>query len=403
MHRILVGRYFATFGPGTLIVLIASALNSVAPLLIAQNWGVENYGIFAGFWSLITIIGFATLAIQTTVATQTTTSSLLSKKGNTPRIHLDRFTLSLLIPSSMLVVLCALIAFFRPVTLLTSNWTLVALSIVLFSSILSSIAFGRFVASKNFQKLYLINLLLALLKIVTILLLALFDIPIRNLILVFVWEQLLTSLMLFWATQSYGRIQKSFLHSSNLKPSLLTLMVWSLFYADILLIRSLSSPEVSGLYAAASSLTKLALLPLTLIMNRNYSDRNQDSRQLLSSNVFQTAAMFLPTLIILLFIFSFKENIVPRIFGDGFDSIGAYIPYAILANLPWFFLLLLTSKLLAKVHVREIIFVLVSSMGYFFVVTQLLSDWREYTVLHFALGLTLFFGIEFRNQAIRSR
>jgi O-antigen/teichoic acid export membrane protein len=138
-------------------------------------------------------------------------------------------------------------------------------------------------------------------------------------------------------------------------------------------------------------------------MNRNYSDRNQDSRQLLSSNVFQTAAMFLPTLIILLFIFSFKENIVPRIFGDGFDSIGAYIPYAILANLPWFFLLLLTSKLLAKVHVREIIFVLVSSMGYFFVVTQLLSDWREYTVLHFALGLTLFFGIEFRNQAIRSR
>ena len=392
-----------TYGPGTLNVLFASALNSLAPLLIAQYWGVENYGIFAGFWSLITIIGLATLAIQTTVATRTSTSNSLANKGNSRRVNLDRFTLSLIIPSALLIILSMIIAIFKPFTLLSSKWSLVVLSIVLFSSILSSIAFGRYIATKNLQKLYLIGLLLALLKIVTIILAARFSIPIGKLILAFVSEQLLTSLLLFRATRNYGKIDKSFLHSSNLKPIILTTIVWSLFYADVFLIRSLSTPTNSGLYAAASSLTKLALLPLTLIMNRNYSQRNHEYRSLRSSEVSQNTWIILPTPIILILIYLFRDSLIPRIFGDGFQSVGEYLPYSILANTPWFFLLLLISKLLADVRGWEIVFVFVLSLVYLTIVTQILNNWKDYTILHFSLGLILFFGLEFRNKLMTGK
>jgi O-antigen/teichoic acid export membrane protein len=247
-------------------LVLGSFLNFFFPFLIAKSLTVQSFGIFAVLWAEITIFSYVLSGVQTHVAV-VTTKAIVQGELKPKDYVFDPFTARFLRILALPVLLILLVGLVSGANGTVRNLCYFA-AVAIPTTSLTAITLGKL--QGNNEPLYFFRTVffITLAKILWVPIFFSFsDSP-----LYFIFSLMLIQLSLIllasWSNPVRNALQFDQLDGFLVKIVSLSLVFWSFLNSDTLLARGQLSLEMSGLYSAASSLSKvpIALTAILLII-----------------------------------------------------------------------------------------------------------------------------------------
>jgi O-antigen/teichoic acid export membrane protein len=241
------------------LLVLGSLLNFVFPFLIAKSISVQSFGIFVILWAEITIFSYMLTGVQTHVAI-VTTEAIVQRKLEPKGYVYDPFTNQFFRILSLPVILLLILGLMSNTNDTFRNiFFFAALAIPVIS--ITAITLGKLQGNNDPLNYFRIICLIAFTKILWVPIFFTFSISPYSFIYSLMLLQLGLILIIGWSNPVKHAIQIDQLSGVLVKVVTINLVFWAFLNSDTLLVRAHLSLEMSGLYSAASSLSKV---PITL-------------------------------------------------------------------------------------------------------------------------------------------
>jgi O-antigen/teichoic acid export membrane protein len=384
---------------GLVFIILGNISNFFTPIVIARNYVPSDFGTFSAFWGIVGMMGMIYLGIQTTVA-----GNLKISKPNTNfKLHIDSYTTFVLATSLASLIVLSVFELFYPVNILGDPNSLFLIGISIFSTSLTALSFGKLIASNSLIKFYCIGFFFSFAKILIILLSSYFNLTINSTLKLLISQQLLLSLMTFLYTNSLGHMEFKFLQKLSIFPYIFSSLLWVMILSDVLLIRFHLDETDSGLFSMGSSLVKIVLVPIVLITNYSLANYSRMPAVLnLRSNSLKFL-LYLTTLIIgssFIVFLTFGNTVFEILYGVEYISPPKMLALMLLALAPYIYLLLLSTVILNKLDIRDIVMVIFTFLVELVLMVSLELSVYSFLLLQAFTGLFLLVFFEFRKRSI---
>jgi O-antigen/teichoic acid export membrane protein len=246
------------------LLVLGALLNFLFPFLIAKSLSVQSFGIFAVLWAEITIFSYVLNGVQTHVAV-VTTKAIVQGELQPIDYVLDPFTLRFIRILALPVLSFLFVGLMSGANGTVQNMCyFAALAIPVIS--LTAITLGKL--QGNNEPLYFFRtvLFITVVKILWIPIFFSFSNSPLHFIFSLTLLQLGLILLVSWSNPVRNALQFDQLDRFLVKAVSINLVFWSLLNSDTLLARGQLSLEMSGLYSAASSLSKVPISLTVIIM-----------------------------------------------------------------------------------------------------------------------------------------
>ena len=307
---------------GSFVLLVAfgiyNFLNSVFQLSMARMLSITDYSILATIFSFIYILSVFTESIQLIISKYTTNEN---DKGKLKNILKKSLKKSFLISS--LVFLIYLILAIYLSDLLKIGYLLLGVSgVIIFSSFLLPITRGIMQGKKRFKSLGVNMISESSIKIIFAFLFVFFGFRVYGVIIGVIIGFIVSFVFSFYSVKDILIVKEKVVKTIGIynyaKPAFFITLVIIIFYSiDIVIARIVFSPEISGMYAIASILSKSIFWgtnPISKAMFPLSAEKNINDKK--SKNVFLNASLILIALIVVaLFLFYFYSSFIVQIFS----------------------------------------------------------------------------------------
>ncbi len=307
---------------GSFVLLFAfgiySFLNFVFQLSMARMLNITDYGILATLFSFFYILSVFSESIQLIISKYTTNGN---DEGKLKNILKKSFKKSLLY--SFLLFMVYLMAALFLTELLNITYLLLALcGIIIFSSFLLPVTRGVIQGKKRFKSLGFNMILESSIKLIFAFLFVYLGFRIYGVIIGVIIGFVVSFIFSFYSIKDILIVKEKIVKTRGIydyaKPAFFITLVTIVFYSiDIVIARIVFSPEISGMYAIASILSKSIFWgtnPISKAMFPLSSERNINDKK--SKNVFLNASLILFALIIVaLVLFYFYPSFIVKIFS----------------------------------------------------------------------------------------
>ncbi len=307
---------------GSIVLLVAFGVynffNFVFQLTMARMLSVTDYGILATIFSFIYILSVFTESIQLIISKYTTKENDEGKLKNIFKRSLKKSFLS----SSILFFAYLIITIYLS-DLLKIEFLLLAISgIIIFSSFLLPVTRGIMQGEKRFRSLGLNMVSESLIKLFFSVLFVFLGFRVYGAIIGAIIGFIVSFVFSFYSIKDILVVKEKITKTLGIyvyaRPVFFITLVTILFYSiDIVIARIVFSPEISGMYAIASILSKAIFWgthPISRAMFPLSAENNMNKNK--SRNVFLNAFLILCGLIIVaLFLFYFSPMFIVKIFS----------------------------------------------------------------------------------------
>jgi len=313
------------FGWMSLERLIRLLLTLFTTVLIARQLGPIRYGNFSFIISIYVIFNaLSFLGLENVVIKELVTNKTEKKQIIGSSLFI-KFILSLFI---FLILICYTLIFFDEQIILPS--IIVFISIIINS--LDIIDFS-FQSERKFNKLAVIKLLSFLIYSIFCFLAVKLDLNLFYFSLIFLLEHVIRALFLTVVCLKAQECLSSIKINIRIIRHLI-IKSWPLFLStitviiymkvDILMIKSLSEPEVLGHYSASARLSEIfyniPVIVATILFPKLISQYKQDSKSL-EKEISKIYAFITPLMVLIsLIIMIFSFHLINVLFGQGYEK-----------------------------------------------------------------------------------
>ena len=297
---------------------IYNFLNFIFQLSMARMLSLSDYGVMATIFSMIYILSVFSESIQVVIAKY---SASEKKKGEIKNILKRGLKKSLL--ASLLLFFVYLVFAIPFSKLVKVDYVLLSLSgLVIFSTFLMPITRGIMQGQKRFGGLGINMILESFIKLVLAALFVYFGFRVYGAIMGAIIGTGLALIFSFLTLKDITKSKEEKIDTVEMykyaRPAFfVTLAVVALYSLDLVIARIVFSPELSGMYAVASILSKAIFWgtqPLSRAMFPMTAENHRDNKK--SKNIFLNAFLMLISLVIIaLSLFYFIPEFIIKIFS----------------------------------------------------------------------------------------
>ena len=297
---------------------IYNFLNFIFQLSMARMLSLSDYGVMATIFSMIYILSVFSESIQVVIAKY---SASEKKKGEIKNILKRGLKKSLL--ASLLLFFVYLVFAIPFSKLVKVDYMLLSLSgLVIFSVLLMPVTRGIMQGQKRFGGLGINMILESFIKLVLAALFVYFGFRVYGAIMGAIIGTGLALIFSFLTLKDITKSKEEKIDTVEMykyaRPAFfVTLAVVALYSLDLVIARIVFSPELSGMYAVASILSKAIFWgtqPLSRAMFPMTAENHRDNKK--SKNIFLNAFLMLISLVIIaLSLFYFIPEFIIKIFS----------------------------------------------------------------------------------------
>ncbi len=246
---------------GSIILLFAFGIynffNSVFQLTMARMLSITDYGILATIFSFIYILSVFSESIQLIISKYTANED---NKGKVKNIIKKSLKKSFLI-SSLVFLIYLLVAIYLSDLLKIEYYLLSIGGVIIFSSFLLPVTRGVMQGKKRFSSLGINMVSESLLKLVLSILFVFIGFRVYGVIIGVIIGFIVSFVFSFYSIRDILAVKEKIVKTIGIydyaKPAFFITLITILFYSiDIIIARIVFSPEISGMYAIASILSK---------------------------------------------------------------------------------------------------------------------------------------------------
>ena len=241
-------------------MVVANLANYGFQIMLGRSLSVEEYGLLAGFMTVLTIITVAGTALQTTAA-----RAIATDEHHEQFRFPDGLTRSSLVVAGVLIIVGTLISPITSAFFNIGKLPLVLLTMFAVSAAIDSIALGRYQGLQRFTDLATYSTAQALAKLFTAAVVLMLGFRATGLVAGIVLTSTIVAFVGLMLSRDAGSIDVRVVDPDVRRALAAYTMLWFILGADVLFARAFFDETDAGVYAAAAVLGKAVLWVPVLI------------------------------------------------------------------------------------------------------------------------------------------